>query len=155
MNLLNVENLRSFRKKTSGLRADTPTKGRGLFFFFPEPRFVGFKIGTLFLSSDNAVGPPEDATPRDSTALWQVPSALSTSEASGMGWGSGAFLRACHFLSCRRTWDGMGGPTPRMEGSPRYLPGGEPHISPPARPRGKETERGNQTRAEMGRNSHQ
>lgn len=87
MNLLNVENLRSFRKKTSGLRADTPTKGRGLFFFFPEPRFVGFKIGTLFLSSDNAVGPPEDATPRDSTALWQVPSALSTSEASGMGWG--------------------------------------------------------------------
>ena len=84
MNLLNVENLRSFRKKTSGLRADTPTKGQGLF-FPPEPRFVGFKMGTLFLSSDNAVGPPEDATPQDSAALWQVPSSLSTSEASGMG----------------------------------------------------------------------
>lgn len=87
MNLLNVENLRSFREKTSGLRADTPTKGRGLFFFFPEPGFVGFKMGTLFLSSDNAVGSPEEATPRDSAAQGQVPSALSTSQASRVGWG--------------------------------------------------------------------
>lgn len=88
MNLLNGENLRSLIEKTSGLRADSPTKGRGPFFpFFPEPRFAVFKMGPLFLSSDNAVGPPEEATPRGSAALWQVPSALSTAEASGVGLG--------------------------------------------------------------------
>lgn len=55
-----------------------------------EPRFVVFKMGTLFPSSETlSLALPPLATPPD-FALWQVPSAVSTwrcSEASRGFWG--------------------------------------------------------------------
>lgn len=105
------------RKQIQAANCFTSPRPRAI---FPEPQFVGFKMGTMFPSSEySKPSLPTVALLPDST-LQQVPCNVITRRYSeAWRWGaSGTFFWGLEF-SCRRTPDREGGPCPGKGGRPK------------------------------------